>query len=274
MSFFAVNECEHSWVELAAEAEVSCARDGKVVKRCDICRDIMIETVGRQPHTVAIDRETEATCTSEGLSEGKHCSVCQTVLVKQEVIPKKDHTYVKSYMAPTCGKEGYILLTCPCGDSHRDKTFFATEMHDFKENGEYGYICSFCSLEVCEYGFADGSDWGGDQKMKYYITGRADQVNEQERSLVIYGKGKMPDPLYELYHPWRSSIYVEEIRTVVICEGVSSIAKGAFSGSESEDNFFGNPFHSVESFIIKGTLTVDPESPDISGIECDITYGQ
>ena len=83
----------------------------------------------------------------------------------------------------------------------------------------------------------------------------------------------MPESSYPLFHPWRTSIYVEEIKTVVICEGGTSIASGAFSGSMEGDDFFGNPFHSVESFIIKGTtLTVDPDSPDISGIECEITY--
>ena len=111
--------------------------------------------------------------------------------------------------------------------------------------------------------------------MKYYITGRADDVNEMERALVIYGSGEMPAPRYQRFHPWRESVYVEEIKTVIICQGIASIAADAFIGSTGEDSFFGNPFHSVESFIIKeATLTVDPESPDLSGIECDITYLQ
>ena len=272
-SFLAVNDCDHSWVELAVEVEASCAREGRVVRRCDICRDVVVETVERPAHTVVIDQAVEATCSYAGLSEGAHCSVCHTVLIQQEAMPKKDHTYVKIPVEPTCDAEGYVLWVCPCGYSYRDNVIAATERHDFEKNGEDGYICSFCSLEVCEYGFVDGSSSGGEQKMKYYITGKADKVNEQERSLVIYGKGKMPAPLYQLHHPWRSSIYVEEIRTVVICEGVTSIAEGAFSGSIAEDGFFGNPFHSVKCFIVKGTtLVIDPESSDVSGIECDITY--
>ncbi|MBQ7829715.1 MAG: MerR family transcriptional regulator [Clostridia bacterium] len=269
-SLSAVYECEHSWVTIAVEAEVSCAQEGRIVKQCDVCRDVVVEMQGKLPHTVVIDREVEASCSSEGLSVGEHCSVCQTVLVKQEVIPKKDHAYVKSYVEPTCDKEGYVLLTCACGYSCKDTVIPATERHDFKKNGNYGYICSYCSLEVCEHGYASRLNWG---PIRYYITGRADSVNEQERTLVIYGSGEMPEPSYPSFHPWRTSIYVEEIKTVVICEGVTSIASGAFSGSMEGDDFFGNPFHSVESFIIKGTtLTVDPDSPDISGIECEITY--
>ena len=43
-------------------------------------------------HTVAIDKAIDATETSTGLTEGKHCSVCKAVLVEQKIVPviKKD----------------------------------------------------------------------------------------------------------------------------------------------------------------------------------------
>ena len=109
--------------------------------------------------------------------------------------------------------------------------------------------------------------------MRYYITGRADKVNVLERTLVIHGKGEMPAPRYKEYHPWRYSPYIGEIKTVIICDGVTSIAKGAFCGAVTDDEFFGNPFESVKRFVIKSAaVTVAPDSPDISGIECGITY--
>ena len=48
-------------------------------------------------HTEVIDRAKAATCTESGLTEGKHCSVCNTVLVKQNVVPAKGHTYSKEW---------------------------------------------------------------------------------------------------------------------------------------------------------------------------------
>ena len=49
-------------------------------------------------HTIVIDPAVEATYTSDGLTEGSHCSVCNMVLVKQEIIPKlEEKQYAITY---------------------------------------------------------------------------------------------------------------------------------------------------------------------------------
>ena len=45
-------------------------------------------------HNIVIDEAVEADCTHSGLTEGSHCSVCNKVIVAQEVIPAKGHTEV------------------------------------------------------------------------------------------------------------------------------------------------------------------------------------
>ena len=58
-------------------------------------------------HTVVVDKAVDATCTETGLTEGKHCSVCNAVLVAQEVVAAKGHTEVTDpAVAPTCTVAG------------------------------------------------------------------------------------------------------------------------------------------------------------------------
>ncbi len=58
-------------------------------------------------HTEVIDAAVPATCTETGLTEGKHCSVCDTVIVAQEIVPAKGHTKVVDAAVPaTCMEDG------------------------------------------------------------------------------------------------------------------------------------------------------------------------
>lgn len=53
------------------------------------------------PHTEVVDKTVEPTCTKTGLTEGKHCSVCNAVLVEQEVVPALGFTVSGSVVGVT-----------------------------------------------------------------------------------------------------------------------------------------------------------------------------
>lgn len=60
-------------------------------------------------HTVVIDKAVAATCQKTGLTEGSHCSECNIVIKKQEVIPKISHNFqdvAGSAKAATCTTNG------------------------------------------------------------------------------------------------------------------------------------------------------------------------
>ena len=53
-------------------------------------------------HTIVIDKMVDATCSSTGLTEGKHCSSCGEIILAQTVIEAKEHTpVVDPAVAPT-----------------------------------------------------------------------------------------------------------------------------------------------------------------------------
>ena len=45
-------------------------------------------------HVEVVDAAVPATCTQSGLTEGKHCSLCNEVLLAQEVVPATGHVEV------------------------------------------------------------------------------------------------------------------------------------------------------------------------------------
>ncbi len=58
-------------------------------------------------HTEVVDPAKAPTCTETGLTEGKHCSVCNAVLAAQETVAATGHTeVVDPAKAPTCTETG------------------------------------------------------------------------------------------------------------------------------------------------------------------------
>lgn len=84
----------------------TCTVVGEKARTCS-CGEKEIASIDALGHTEIVDKGVEATCTTPGLSEGKHCSTCNAVTIKQQYVPALGHSEViLSAVAPTCTQEG------------------------------------------------------------------------------------------------------------------------------------------------------------------------
>ena len=114
----------HTWVDATCTAP----------KTCSVCGATEGEALG---HTVVVDEAVAPTCTATGLTAGSHCSVCEEVLVAQEVVDMIDHNWVD----PTCEEDGYCSGCQAEGDP-------ATGVHNYVDG-----FCDMCGKEepACQH---------------------------------------------------------------------------------------------------------------------------
>lgn len=139
----------------------SCSEQGIKTFTCSVCGDAYTEAIAMTEHTAVIDKAVAPTCTKAGLTVGSHCSVCGTVLEKQQVIPANGHSYTTEVIAPTCRTKGYTTHTCSvCGDSFKDSYVDKTDEHIFNavitkqatctKTGVKTFTCSVCGYYYTE----------------------------------------------------------------------------------------------------------------------------
>lgn len=116
-----VKTCSHIMNEIAEKAPTCTEAGNTAYWYCSECTryfadesateeidldDTVISALG---HTEVTDDAVEPTYTQTGLTEGKHCSVCQKVLVAQEIVPVKTCTHTMNHipaLKATCTEDG------------------------------------------------------------------------------------------------------------------------------------------------------------------------
>lgn len=97
-------------------------------------------------HTEVMDAGKNATCTETGMTEGKHCSVCNKVLVAQTEIAAIGHTEViDAAKAATCTETGLTegKHCSACNTVLAEQITIDSLGHDYKNN-----VCSRCQKVI------------------------------------------------------------------------------------------------------------------------------
>ncbi len=109
----------HSWDEGTVTTPATCTENGVKTFTCVRgCRKT--EAIAAAGHTEVTDAGRAATCTEDGLTDGKHCTTCGTVTKVQETIPAHGHTEGEPV------RENVVEATCESDGSY-DSVVYCTE---------------------------------------------------------------------------------------------------------------------------------------------------
>ena len=177
----------------AAESETP-----KVIQPGDVNADGVIDTkdavllaqylakwdvqLGGDSHTVVIDEAVEPTCKTTGLTEGKHCSDCGMILVKQRIIPTTDHDFEETFVNPTTNSDGYTLCKCTvCGHEEKKNFVPAVNSNGLEiEVDTTNKTCVITGIGTCE-----DTDINIPEKIsEYTVVGIADKAFSEQTQIT------------------------------------------------------------------------------------------
>ena len=190
--------------EWATIKDPTCTENGQQERTC-VCGEKETQSIVARGHSEVIDEAVAPTCTETGLTEGKHCSVCDYVILVQDIVPAS-HSWKDEYdMNDDC----HWRVCGVCGlDSDVEK-------HGVNDDG----CCIICDALVSAtkgviYDLSPDGTYA--EVIGYEGTSTRVMIAETYNGI----------PVRTIYN---NAFYGTNIIEVVIPEGVISIGESAFS---------------------------------------------
>ena len=140
---------QHAWDDGVVVKEPTCTEVGYKSYSCTLCNLRMEDEIPATGHTMVVDEAVAATCTATGLTEGRHCSVCNEVIKAQEVINALGHTtVVDEAVDATCTETGLTEGShCSvCGETIVEQEVIAETGHNLVRKPGYAPSCTVAGL--------------------------------------------------------------------------------------------------------------------------------
>ena len=150
----------HTFGTWTTTKNATCTQVGTKSRKCTVCGKTETQTIAKTGHKSVTDKAIPATCTTDGKTEGSHCSVCGAVIKAQEIIKATGHKFGNwtTIKPATCTESGTQIRKCEtCGATESkslsakghtevvDKAIPATCTTDGKTEGSH---CSVCGAVI------------------------------------------------------------------------------------------------------------------------------
>ena len=119
-------ECNHRLGAPVTTKEPTCTEPGIKAQYCIYCDYYTERKVVPNGHKKVVDKGYDSTCSTNGLSDGSHCSVCGVIVEAQKELPFNnvhlEYGFKKIINEPNIGVSGSAIFACvKCGSEKVDK---------------------------------------------------------------------------------------------------------------------------------------------------------
>ncbi len=197
-------EHTHSFSSWNITTNPSCTSQGMQIRTCNSCGFSEYVPIVALGHTEVIDSAVTATCVADGKTEGKHCSVCDEILISQVVTKATGHT---------------------------DGEWIVDREATVKEDGSKHQICSICKETIQQEILPATDTVGLDFLLKNDGTYAVSVGNAKLLSEIVIPATYEGKPVTSIYDS--AFKQCKELRSITLPDTITSIGDFAFKSCEN-----------------------------------------